>query len=69
MDPSHIKYVIRSKFDQRSVLAKPAKPGETVRWVDPAEKIEPWTFDTEESAERARNMVADFGEVVPHVHD
>jgi len=58
------KFIIRSKFDQRSLLALPAKPGESVRWVDPSERVEPWTFTTRIGAERACGMIADCGEVV-----
>lgn len=60
-----MSYMIRSKHDGRSVLALPAVPGGAVRWVDPIEDVEPWTFDTREGAERARAMSADCGEVVP----
>jgi hypothetical protein len=60
-----MSYMIRSKHDQRSVLALPAQPGATVRWVDPIEQVEPWTFVTREGAQRACNMCTDCGEVVP----
>jgi hypothetical protein len=59
-------YVIRSKFDQRSLLAKPAKIGESVRWVDPSECVEPWTFATRSGAEKACGMTTDCGEVVEY---
>lgn len=61
-----MRYVIRSKFDQRSLLAKPAKPGETVRWIDPSELVEPWTFETISGAEKACRMVTDCGEVTEY---
>jgi hypothetical protein len=57
-------YLIRSKHDNRSLLALPAVPGGRVRWVDPIEGIAPWTFPTRAGAERARDMNADCGEVV-----
>lgn len=60
-----MQFMIRSKYDQRSLLALPAVPGGAVRWVDPIEGIAPWTFPTWEGAEQARNMCADCGEVVP----
>lgn len=60
-----VKYVIRSKYDQRSLLAKPAKVGDKVRWVDPSELVEPWVFETMSGAERACDMCTDCGEVVP----
>jgi hypothetical protein len=60
-----MSYMIRSKHDQRSLLALPAQPGSAVRWVDPVEGIEPWTFPTRAGAQRACNMVTDCGEVIP----
>lgn len=60
-----MSYMIRSRYDSRSILALPAYPGGAVRWVDPIEGIAPWTFATQEGAERARDTCADCGEVVP----
>lgn len=60
-----MSYMIRSRLDQRSLLALPASPGGAVRWVDPIEGIAPWTFATEHGATQARDMCADCGEVIP----
>lgn len=59
-----MNYVIRSKHDNRSLLARPAKPGECVMWVDPVEGREPWTFQTQRGAGMAQAMLADCGEVI-----
>jgi len=59
-----MSYVIRSKFDQRSLLALPKQPGAAVRWIDPIEGVAPWTFATRAGAERARDMNAHEAEVV-----
>ena len=60
-----MSYVIRSKHDNRSLLALPAAPGGAVRWIDPMEGIAPWVLSTAQAAIKARNMLADYAEVVP----